>query len=179
MIPPLAGVIVYRGTARHGLVKHKHRETINKRNVARIPRYVSLSRWNPTEGKCPRPLPITLLLPLAFSRLSFSYGLGRDSVPFRFCLLVYEGNAIHPRPRKRRRGFPSNSRAPSKGKTEPPLFDSTLDLSRMRTPGPLWWYYYVLFRYYAKLFSLFVRIYHGNLRGNQPSNLNNRVNRLK
>lgn len=61
---------------RHGLVKHKHRETINKRNVARIPRYVSLSRWNPTEGKCPCPLPITLFLPFEFSRLCFSYRLG-------------------------------------------------------------------------------------------------------
>lgn len=134
MIPPLAGVIVYRGTAQHGLVKHKHRETINKRNVARIPRYVSLSRWNSTEGKCP--LAIIFFLSLEFS-LCFSClpSWSRDFAPFRFCLLVYEGNAIHPRPQKRRRGFPSNSRAPSKGKTEPPLFDSTPQLIMYAYPG--------------------------------------------
>lgn len=87
------------GTARHGLVKHKHRETINKRNVARIPRYVSFSRWNPTEGKMSSSSPYHVL---SSSRVQSSLFLilswSRDSVPFRFCLLVYEGNAIHPRP---------------------------------------------------------------------------------
>lgn len=68
---PLPGVIVYRGTAWHGLVKHKHRETINKRNVARMPRHVSLSRWNTTERKCPRS-PLPAFLALSFPCVPFS-----------------------------------------------------------------------------------------------------------
>lgn len=87
---------------------------------------------------------------------------GRD-VPFRFCLpLCFTRITLSTlRPRKRRRGFLPNSRAPSKGKTEPPpLFDSTpRPITYAYTLGPLWRYRYVFFRYYAKLFSLFVRIY--------------------
>lgn len=164
MIPPLAGVIVYRGTARHGLVKHKHRETINKRNVARIPRYVSLSRWNPTEGKCPRPLPITLFLPFEFSRLCFSYTalvatLFRSDFVSWFTRVTAStldhGSVVG--------AFHRILEHPRKDKPNHHFSIQPLDLSRMRTPGPLWWYYYMLFRYYAKLFSLFVRIYRGNL----------------
>lgn len=68
------------GAAWHGLVKHKHWETINKRNVARIPCHVLLSCWNSTERKCPRSLPITFFLPLAFNRFSFSSWLQLGSV---------------------------------------------------------------------------------------------------
>lgn len=87
---------------------------------------------------------------------------GRD-VPFRFCLPLCFTRITPstPRPRKRRRGFLPNSRAPSKGKTEPPpLLDSTpRPITYAYALGPLWRYRYVFFRYYAKLFSLFVRIY--------------------
>lgn len=163
------------GTARHGLVKHKHRETINKRNVARIPRYVSLSRWNSTEGKCPRPLSPSLSFSPSSSVVFVSHTvlvatLFRSDFVSWFTRVtpstLDHGSVV--------RAFHRILEHPRKDKPNHHFSIQPLDLSRMRTPGPLWWYYYMLFRYYAKLFSLFVRIYRGNLQGNQPSNSNDR-----
>lgn len=123
-------------TAWHGLVKHKHRETINKRNVARMPRHVLALPLKPNGGKMSPSLSPFPTHSLSFSlsatsfriRSSLSYSHIVLVATFRsdsVSLLVYEGNAIRPRPRQRRRGFFPISRAPSKRKTEPPLFDST------------------------------------------------------
>lgn len=157
----------------HGLVKHKHWETINKRNVVRIPRYVSLSRWNSTEGKCP--LSFSWVQSSLFLMPSWSRTLFRSDFVSWFTRVtpftLDHGSVVG--------AFRRILEHPRKEKPNHHFSIQPLDLSRMRSPEPLWWYYYVLFRYYAKLFSLFVRIYRGSLRRNQQSNLNDAVNSLK
>lgn len=113
-------------TARHGLVKHKHRETINKRNVARIPRTtVSLCPLKPDRGKMSSPSSLSFL-PREFSPVSVSR-IVLVATPFRSDFVSWFTRVT---PSTLDHGsvvgcFPSNSRAPSKGQTEPPLFDST------------------------------------------------------
>lgn len=158
------------GTAWHGLVKHKHRETINKRNVARMPRHVSVLPLKPNGGKMSPSLSLYSSVSLFLSRV-LAATFRSDSVS----LLVYEGNAIRPRPRHSVVGaFFRSLEHPRKEKPNHHFSIQPLDLSRIcvYAPEPLWRYCYVLFRYYAKLFSLFVRIYCGNLRRNQSDDSN-------
>lgn len=65
------------GTAWHGLVKHKHRETINKRNVARMPRHVSVLPLKPNGGKMSPSLSPSIPSSLSFFLASWP----RRSVP--------------------------------------------------------------------------------------------------
>lgn len=136
--------------------------------MARIPRYVSLSRWNSTEGKCPRSLAIIFFLPLEFS-LCFSCRLGLATLLHSDFVSWF--TRVTPSTLDHRSvvgAFHRILEHPRKEKPNHHFSIQPLNLSCMRIPGSPWWYYHVLFRYYAKLFSLFVRIYRGNLRKNQP-----------
>lgn len=122
-------------TAWHGLVKHKHRETINKRNVARMPRHVLALPLKPNGGKMSSSLspysPSPSSSPSStFRRIRSSLSLAhrlwsRRSVPILSPFWFTRVTPSRPRLRQHRRGFFPISRAPSKRKTEPPLFDST------------------------------------------------------